>query len=92
MKPKLRPQLGGETVKALLTGEAEIAVSGTVTFAAVPGVELIGSLPPELQTDVLFTAGMSAKAREPQASRELLRFLATPAAAALFKAGGLEPA
>jgi len=92
MKPKLRPQLGGETVKALLTGEAEIAVSGTVTFAAVPGVELIGSLPPELQTDVLFTAGMSAKSSEPQASRELLRFLATPAAAALFKAGGLEPA
>ena len=91
MKSKLRPQLGGDTAMAVVTGEAELVVSGTVTITAVPGVQLAGSLPAELQTYVVFTAGVSAKAKEAEAGRALLKFLTTPAAVAVFKARGLEP-
>ena len=91
MKPKLRPQLEGNTVDVVATGEAEMAVSGTVTIKAVPGADLAGELPRELQTYVLFTAGLSATAKEPVAGRALLDFLATPSAVAVFKAKGLDP-
>jgi len=90
MKPKLKPQRDGNTVDAVVTGEAEIAVSGTVTIKAVPGVELVGDLPPELQTYVVFTAGVGATAKEAEAGRALLNFLTTPSAVAVFKAKGLE--
>ena len=91
MKPKLRPQVEGNTVDAVASGEVEMAVSGVVTIVVVPGVELVGSLPRELQTYVVFTAGLGTAAKEAAAGRELLRFLTTPAAAAAFKAKGLVP-
>ena len=100
MKAKLRPYptkagrtpSGGDgSVEAVAAGEVDIVVNGTVVIAAVPGVDLVGGLPPEVQTYVVFTAGVSARAKQPEAGRDLLRFLTTPAAVEVFKAGGLEP-
>lgn len=90
MKPRLKPQPDGNTVDAVATGDAEMAVSGTVTIKAVPGAELVGELPAELQTYVIFTAALSATAKEAQAGRALLKFLTTPSAAAVFRERGLE--
>jgi molybdate transport system substrate-binding protein len=91
MKAKLRPYPVPGSVEAVAAGEAEIVVNGTVVIAAVPGVELVGGLPPELQTYVVFTAGVSATAKEEEAGKALLHFLTAPEAAAVFKAKGLEP-
>ena len=100
MKDKLKPYptaagrspSGGDgSVEAVEAGEADIVVNGTVVIAAVPGVDLVGGLPPELQTYVIFTAGVSAVAKQAEAGKELLNFLTTPAAVAVFKAKGLEP-
>jgi molybdate transport system substrate-binding protein len=66
-------------------------VNGTVVIAAVSGVELVGGLPPELQTYVVFAAGVSATAKEAEAGKAFLHFLTTPEASAVFKAKGLEP-
>jgi molybdate transport system substrate-binding protein len=85
------PSGGDGSVEAVAAGEADLAVNGTVVIAAVPGVDLVGGLPPELQTYVIFTAGVSARAKQAEAGRNLLTFLTTPAAIAVFKAGGLEP-
>jgi molybdate transport system substrate-binding protein len=41
---------------------------------------------------VVFTAGLSSAAKEPEAGRALLRFLATPEAMAVYKSKGLDPA
>jgi molybdate transport system substrate-binding protein len=91
MKSKLRPQLGGDTAKAVLTGDAEIVVGGAVLILTTEGAELVGWLPAELQTYVLFTGGIGTAAKEAEPGRALLSFLTTPAAVAVFKAKGLEP-
>ena len=46
-------------------------------------------LPPELQLITVYSAGISTNAKEPDAARALVRFLATPEAAAVYKAKGL---
>jgi molybdate transport system substrate-binding protein len=100
MKAKLRPYpteagrtpSGGDgSAEAVAAGEVDLAINGTVVIAAVSGVDLIGGLPPELQTYVIFTAGVSSGAKQAEAGRDLLKFLTTPEAIAVFKAGGLEP-
>ncbi len=58
---------------------------------SVDGVELIGPLPDGLQTVTIYAAGILAKAEQPDAARTLVAFLRTPAAAAVFRARGLEP-
>jgi molybdate transport system substrate-binding protein len=92
MKPKLRQGAMGGAVTPVARGEVELVVIGLPPVIGIAGVEWIGWIPAELQSWVVFTAGLSATAKEPEAGRALLNFLTTPAAVAVFKAKGLEPA
>jgi molybdate transport system substrate-binding protein len=91
MRPRLRAYDTDGSLPAVASGEAELVVIAIGPILAVPEVELVGMLPAELQTCVAFTAGVSAAAREPQAARSLIQFLAAPAAVPVMKAKGLEP-
>ena len=92
MQPKLRPMAGGPLVVGpVARGEVELAVI-TIPFILVdPGAELVGPLPQELQQYVVYTAGVSAAAKQPDAARALIRHLTSAAAASVIKSNGLEP-
>jgi molybdate transport system substrate-binding protein len=91
VKPKLRSGGSGSAAQMVAKGEVDFAVIGLPPVVGVPGVEWAGWLPAELQSWVLFTAGLSTAAKEPAAGRALLNFFTTPAAVAVLKANGLEP-
>ena len=57
-----------------------------------PGVDLVGPLPPEIQSYVVFTAGVSANSKVPDAAEQLMKFLTGPAAIPVIRAQGMEPA
>jgi molybdate transport system substrate-binding protein len=92
MKQKLRPYPAGGAVEAVARGEADIVVIGVSPILDVPGVELVGWLPPELQSYIVFTGSIGVAARQADAARTLLTLLTSPAAIELFKAQGFEPA
>jgi molybdate transport system substrate-binding protein len=91
MKPKLRAMPAEDTVEVVARGEADLVVVVASRIFDVPGVELAGLIPPELQTWIGFSAGASSAAREPEAARALIRFFTAPAAAPILKAMGVEP-
>ena len=91
MKPKMRPMPAEYNVEVVATGEADLVVVVASRISGVPGVKLAGTIPQELQTWIGFTGGVSSAAREPQAAREMLRFMTSPAAAPVLKATGIEP-
>jgi len=76
---------------AVLRGEAEIGIQQMAELMAVSDLDVIGPLPPELQSVTTFTAAIPTSAAHPQAGRALIDFLATPAAKTVIKAKGLEP-
>jgi molybdate transport system substrate-binding protein len=78
----------GELVAA---GEAEIGVQQIPELAAVPGVEVIGPFPDELQVITVFSAALDAKAQNNDAAKAFVKFISGPAAAAAYKAKGLDP-
>jgi len=53
---------------------------------------VIGMLPTELQQTTIYSAGVTAGAREPDAARALIGALTAPSAAPIYKAKGLDPA
>ena len=76
----------GEMVAA---GEIELAAAQIPELMAVPGVEVIGPLPAELQTTTIFAVGLATEAKDPAAGRALIEFLAGPQASPVYKAKGL---
>jgi molybdate transport system substrate-binding protein len=72
-------------------GEAEIGVQQIPELAAVPGVEVIGPLPGDLQIITVFSAALDAKAKDNDAAKAFVKFISAPAAAAAYKAKGLDP-
>ena len=91
VKPKIKAGPAGSAAQMVAKREVDFAVIGRPPVMGVPGVEWAGLIPDELQSWLLFTAGLNAAAKEPAAGRALLKFFTTPAAVALFKAKGLEP-
>jgi len=51
----------------------------------------VGPLPAELQLYTVFAVGVGNAAKDPAAAKAFVGTLATPSAAALFNAKGLEP-
>jgi molybdate transport system substrate-binding protein len=90
MAPKLRAYDDGGASVALQKGEIDIAASGTGPILEMPGADYLGGLPPEVQSYVRFSIGVSTAAKDPQAARALVRYLTSPAVAPAFKAKGLE--
>jgi molybdate transport system substrate-binding protein len=91
MNPKLKPLGSSAVVPSVANGEVELAVISPPAILAEPGAELVGILPKELQSYVVYTAGISAAAKDADAAKALLKYLTTPAAMSMMKSKGLEP-
>jgi molybdate transport system substrate-binding protein len=72
-------------------GEAEIGFQQVSELLPVPGIDFVGPIPAELQKITVFSAGIAAGAKDPNAAKTLIEFLASPAAIATIKKSGLEP-
>ncbi|WP_407181222.1 substrate-binding domain-containing protein [Bradyrhizobium sp. STM 3562] len=81
----------GFTAERLVSGEADLAVQQISELKHVPGVEIIGPIPRELQTPAVFSAARMASAQSPTGADRLLRFLASPEVAPVLRDTGLEP-
>jgi molybdate transport system substrate-binding protein len=79
----------GFTAKRLVSGEADLAVQQISELLMVPGIEVVGALPPDIQTVATFSAGLLTRSA---ASAALLGFLTSKAIAPVLQRTGLEPA
>jgi molybdate transport system substrate-binding protein len=75
----------------LLRGEVEIGLQQMPELMAVPGIDIVGPVPGELQSITVFAAGIPTNANDAEAGRALAKFLTTPAAMAVIKAKGMQP-
>jgi molybdate transport system substrate-binding protein len=81
-----------EPVAAVVArGEAEIGFQQISELLPVPGATFVGPIPAEVQKITLFSAGIVVGARQPDAAKALIRYLAAPSAAPVIRATGLDP-
>jgi molybdate transport system substrate-binding protein len=91
IKPKVMRVQGEPGGAVVARGEAEIGFQQVCELLPVPGVDLVGPLPPDIQEITTFSSGVHAKAKAPEAARALVEFLIAPAAAPVIKAKGMNP-
>jgi molybdate transport system substrate-binding protein len=92
MRKKTVTRPGGYIGGVVSSGEAEIALQQIVELLAVPGIDLVGPLPDEIQQVFETSAGVFTASTQPQAAGRLLAFLLSPDNAGVFREKGLEQA
>jgi molybdate transport system substrate-binding protein len=97
LKPKLRLDRSEGDVPenvfaGVANGDVEMQIGQITEIVITPGVDLAGPLPPEIQNTTLMAAGIVAASKAPDTARALIGFISSPAAAAVLKASGFEPA
>jgi molybdate transport system substrate-binding protein len=82
---------GAEAGQLVARGEVEMAVAQASEIAAVPQTQVVGPLPGELNSEIVFSAGVGATSKDGAAASSLIQFLASPATAAVLKSKGMDP-
>lgn len=73
-------------------GEAELGFQQISELLPIPGIDLVGPLPQEIQKTTMFSGCVTATSTVPEAAQALMNFLTSPAAAPAIRTSGMEPA
>ena len=91
MQPKIkRAQGGAGAMEMVAKGDVEIGLT-FLSEMAVPGIDVVGPLPRAISTPTTLVGFVSSHAKDPAAAKALLDYLSSPAAAAVYKAKGMQP-
>lgn len=71
-------------------GTVELGFQQLSELMSLPGIEVIGPLPPEIQTITLFSGGISPGCERPELARALLDYMALPSVASVKQRFGME--
>jgi molybdate transport system substrate-binding protein len=72
-------------------GDADITVQPVSEILHAPGVDLAGTIPPEMQLVQVFSAAVVAGSSEIEPSKRLIEFLASARASETIRNSGMEP-
>jgi molybdate transport system substrate-binding protein len=97
LQPKLRlvGAAGGEPLvvcAAVADGRAELGIQQIAEIVPVPGVDLVGPIPHEIQHATAFAIAVVSAAPNPDAARAFVASFASPSARDIIRAHGMEPA
>ena len=86
-------QIRGQAVGAVVArGEAEIGFQQMSELMPVPGIDIVGGLPKDIEEITFFATGRHVDSKVADAADALTAFFKAPAAHALIRSKGMEPA
>ena len=81
---------GARTMAMVANGQAEIGMT-LLPGMDDPGIDIVGPLPREVSPPIVVIGFVSAHAKDPSAAKQLLTFLSSPDAAAIYKKFRMQP-
>jgi len=91
VKPKSKRILSERVGTVVARGDAALGLQQVSELLPIEGIDYVGPLPAEVQRVTVFSAGIATGSKQPEAARELIRYLNSPAAAPTIAKTGLEP-
>lgn len=90
-KARLKPN-GKETAAAVGAGEVALGLTFISELLPDARVEVVGPLPPAIQSPMMYAASVSARAADPAKARAFIAFITSPAERGRLVAAGVDPA
>jgi molybdate transport system substrate-binding protein len=91
VKPKSKRILSERVGTVVARGDAVLGLQQVSELLPIAGIDYLGPLPAEVQQVTVFSAGIASASKQPEAARQLIRYLNSPAAASTIAKTGLEP-
>jgi molybdate transport system substrate-binding protein len=82
---------GSQAASTVAAGDADIVIQPVSELMNVPGIEVVGRLPNEVQLVQTFAAAIVAGSNERDAGRRLIEFLASERTTAAIEKNGMDP-
>ena len=89
--PRSRRILSERVGTVVARGDAALGLQQTSEMLPIPGIEIIGPLPAEVQRMTVFSAGLPVTVRNREGAAALVAFLRGPVAEPVIRATGLDP-
>ncbi len=86
------PPPGVPVGSLVASGAAELGFQQLSELISLPGVEVVGPLPPAIQTVTTFSGGISVRCEAPETARALLDYMASPLATGTKQKHGMDAA
>lgn len=87
----VKPRPGEMVGPVLVRGEADIGVQQPAELLPVPGVEIVGPLPPELRQTIVYGATVFKGSAQRDGNRTFIDFMRSHAAREVLHETGLDP-
>jgi molybdate transport system substrate-binding protein len=92
LKPKMKNVRGGPVGAGAARGEVEIAIHQIAELMPVPGIDIVGDLPADVNITIVYATALTPMAKQPEAAQALIRHLHEQSAAPVIRKNGMEPA
>ena len=82
---------GGPVGAGVAKGEVEIGIHQIAELMQVPGIDIVGDLPAEVNKTIVYGTGLTTMVKQPDAAKALVKFLSLESSAPAVKKNGMNP-
>ena len=91
IKDRVRISKGVPVGVLVAKGEAEIGIHQIAELLPIKGIDIVGELPAEIQTTLVYATGIHANAKQPEAAQALSQLPQLETSVAAIRKNGMEP-
>ncbi|MEA2903676.1 MAG: molybdate transport system substrate-binding protein [Alphaproteobacteria bacterium] len=91
VRPKMKNVPGDPVGVGVANGVVEVGIHQIAELLPIPGIDVVGDLPADLNTTIIYATGLTPMVKQPEAAKELVKYLALPASAPVIRKNGMNP-
>jgi molybdate transport system substrate-binding protein len=91
LKPRMKVVLASAAA-AVATGDVDLGIHQIAELMPVPGIDIVGALPADLQTTIIYATGIAPAAKAGDAARAFVKFMMAPDTVPVVRKNGMDPA
>jgi molybdate transport system substrate-binding protein len=92
LRPRMKNVRGMPVGMGAAKGEVEIAIHQIAELMPVPGIDIVGDLPAELNTTIIYATALTTMVQQPEAAKALVQYLRQQSSVPVIKKNGMDPA
>ena len=92
IKDKAKEVVKDRVASWVARGDLEIGFQQVSELLAIPGIDLVGTLPDDIQKVTVFSSGIAVSSKQVEEAKQFVKFLTSPEVYPIIIKQGLEPA